>query len=69
LTFAAAKVCISDESFSHLFKTVVRKKLGGVLNVPVSMGLPGTLALFIWLVGKLAVPLHRQKASEPTGQM
>ncbi|MBP3775451.1 MAG: hypothetical protein J6I37_00530 [Prevotella sp.] len=48
---------------------MVRKKLGGVLNVPVSMGLPGTHALFIWLVGKIAVPLHRQKASEPTGQM
>ena len=58
--FAGAKVSIFSETISHLCKTVVRKKLGGVPNVPVSVGLSGTLALNFWLAARIVVPLHRQ---------
>ena len=60
--FAGAKVSIYDETFSHLCKTLVRKKSGGVPNVPVSVGLSGTLAAEIWLATKIIVPLHRQSS-------
>ena len=56
--FAAAKVSIIGETISHLCKTVVRKK--SVPNVPVSVGLSGTLALIFWLAARIVVPLHRQ---------
>ena len=58
--FAAAKVSIIGETISHLCKTVVRKKSEGVPNVPVSVGLSGTLALNFWLAARIVVPLHRQ---------
>lgn len=57
--FASAKVSIFGETISHLCKTVVRKKVG-VPNVPVSVGLSGTLALNFWLAARIIVPLHRQ---------
>ena len=58
--FAAAKVSIIGETISLLCKTVVRKKSGGVPNVPVSVGLSGTLVLIFWLAARIVVPLHRQ---------
>lgn len=58
--FAGAKVSIIGETISHLCKTVVRNKFGGVPNVPIPVGLSGTLALNFWLDARIVVPLHRQ---------